>query len=84
MDLTITVNGKCAGGDHFRLTVTKSGGGSKSFHLTAHEAFSFEPEDFEIPVIITLLRSFCKEQGFNASTPLATVKNAIEAHTFKL
>lgn len=82
MELTIEINGLCAGEGHIHLTVTKNGTQSKEFTLI-REDFFIEPEEYET-VLVTLLRSFLKEQGFTKDTPLSELKIAIEAKVFKL
>lgn len=78
MNLTIKIDGFCAGGNHIHMTITAGG---KDFPLTLEkEDFNLTPSDIEVAAV-TLLRSFVKKSGL---TDWGQIKTAVEAEVFKL
>lgn len=78
MQLTITVDGVCAGGNHVHLSVTN---GQQTRTITlSRDDLTFEPSEYET-VIAALIRSRVKQAG--ATTP-AQIRSAIESGPFYL
>ena len=78
MDITIKIDGICAGGNHIHITATASGK-DVSFVLTKAD-FQLTPDEWETALIV-LLKSFVKKSGL---TNWGQIKTAIEAEVFKI
>jgi hypothetical protein len=86
--LSIAVNGRCSGGNHVHLTVTArreddSLIGAYPVTLTAEQLFDIEVDDF-LQALPVLIRGYLREQGYTRSTPLGTLRTAIESKVFRL
>lgn len=77
-NLSVTVNGICAGGNHVHLTVTV-GGRTRNFSLTRDD-LALDGDEIEAAAV-SRIRSAVKEAG---ATNLAQIKAALEGKAFKV
>lgn len=82
MDISITIDSICNCGNHVDLAVSKDGGPFRIFRFNKRD-FVGEIDDYDTAVIV-LIRNRIKTLGYNASTPLSTIRSAIESEVFKL